>query len=421
MKRAVAAAVVGGLMTLTSVGVAQQQGGLSLPVIVVFEDLADFSGHAGLYRADERAQANPAAWSYQDPGVAGFVQDLERGRGFRADFVYSRALRGFAARLSAQQIADLENDPRVAYVELDGEMRIVQRGRPGGGGGGTTPPQTLPWGIDKIDADISTTLAGDGTGAVGNVRAYIIDTGIETHGDLNLVAHVNFAGGKNTDCHGHGTHVAGTVAARDNAQDVVGVAPGAPLYGVKVLNCQGSGTTSGVIAGVDWVTQQALAANGAGAIANMSLGGGVSAALDNAVVSSVAAGVFYSVAAGNSGANACNSSPARAGAGTDNGIMTTAATDSNDNEASWSNYGSCVDIWAPGVSILSTKRGGGTTTMSGTSMAAPHVGGGGALVLSGWQNATPSQIEAALRAAAAVTSKKSKDNTTIRRLLVGGF
>lgn len=408
------------LLALSAAGIAQQQRGVSIPVIVVFEEATDFRGFENSYRADDRAQDNPAAWNYQDRGVAGFVQELERGRGFRADFVYSRALRGFAARLSAQQIADLENDPRVAYVELDGPVSIDQRGKKpgGGGGGGGSASQQTPWGIDKIDADLSSTAAGNGSGAISNVRAYIIDTGVDaTHPDLNVIGHVNFAGGQNLDCHGHGTHVGGTVAATDNTQDVVGVAPGAPLVGVKVLNCQGSGTISGVIAGVDWVTGNAVKP----AIANMSLGGGASTALDNAVIASAASGVFYSIAAGNSGANACNSSPARAGAGTDNGIMTTAAIDSNDNEASWSNYGNCVDIWAPGVSILSTKRGGGTTTMSGTSMAAPHVGGGGALRLSGMENLTPSEVEAALRSAAANTIKSSKDGSPITRLNVGSY
>ena len=417
-KRAALAGFVAIAIALLSHSGSAQQRGVSIPVIVVFEDATDFSGFAGFYRADDRAQANAAAWDYQDRGVAGFVQELERGRGFRADFVYSRALRGFAARLSAQQIADLENDARVAYVELDGEMSIVQRGKPGGGGGGSNPQQQVPWGIAKIGATTSSTLAGNESGAITNVRAYIIDTGIDAaHADLYVTGHVNMAGGQNTDCNGHGTHVAGTVGARDNTQDVVGVAPGVPLVGVKVLNCQGSGTTSGVIAGIDWVTGNAVKP----AIANMSLGGGASNALDNAVIRSAASGVFYSIAAGNSGANACNSSPARAGAGTTNGIFTTAAIDSNDNEASWSNYGSCVDGWAPGVGVLSTKRGGGTTTFSGTSMAAPHVGGGGALYLSTATGASPATVEGALKNAALGTGSYSKDGVSIVRLNVAGF
>lgn len=411
MKKTVAAfvalACVVAVLLQTS-GSAQQRA-VSIPVIVVFEEATDFVPFAASYRADDRAEANPAAWNYQDRGVAGFVQELERGRGFRADFVYSRALRGFAARLSAQQIADLENDPRVAYVELDGLMSIDQgRGKPGGGGGGGSTGEQIPWGITKIGAA--------GKASINNVRAYIIDTGIDTeHGDLTVTAHVNFAGGKNLDCHGHGTHVAGTVAAKNNDQDVVGVAPGAPLIGVKVLNCQGSGTTSGVIAGIDWVTANAIKP----AIANMSLGGGASSSLDTAVINSATSGVFYSIAAGNSGASACNSSPARAG--TTDGVMTTAATDSNDNEASWSNYGNCVDIWAPGVGVLSTRRGGGTTTMSGTSMAAPHVGGGGTRYLALNSGASAGAVESAIRSAAQGTGTNSKDGGAISRLYVGGF
>jgi aqualysin 1 len=289
--------------------------------------------------------------------------------------------------------------------------------------------QTLPWGIDRVDADVSSTLAGNGSGAVTGVNAYIIDTGVYTHPDLNVnvVGHVNFVSdGKNYDCNGHGTHVAGTVAARDNAREVVGVAPGAPITGVKVLGCSGSGSTAGVIKGVDWVTANAVKP----AIANMSLGGGVSDGLDKAVRNSAASsGVFYSIAAGNNGANACNYSPARAGRtsngdGTwnkDNGIMTVAATNKSDGETSWSNYGPCVDIWAPGYSILSTKMGGGTTTKSGTSMAAPHVGGGGALFVSSHASANSSTTEIELKKAANTLGTKSKNGDTIVLEYVGGF
>jgi subtilisin family serine protease len=320
----------------------------------------------------------------------------------QVNFVYEHALKGYAARIPAQRLNAVRNDPRVAYVEQDGIMSVVD--------------QTLPWGIKRIGADLSSTKAGDGTGAVTTVRAYIIDTGIDTtHADLNVVQHVNFAGGPNWDCHGHGTHVAGTVAAKDNTIDVVGVAPGAPLVGVKVLNCVGSGTTSGVIKGVDWVTANALKP----AIANMSLGGGASTALDDAVKRSADSGVFYTVAAGNSGANACNSSPARAG--TYNGVMTVAATDQSDKEASWSNYGSCVDIWAPGVNILSTKRGGGTTTMSGTSMASPHAGGTGALYLASHTGASPATVESALKADAVSPGTTSKDGRPIVLVYAGKY
>ncbi len=393
-------AVLGLVLAPLTAGRAQRAP-TSLPVIVVFDDLAPFQGFRDRYRPDERAAANPPAWDYIDRGVGGAVQALERAHAFRADHVYSAALRGFAARLTARQIADLENDPMVAYVEPDGVMTIVA--------------QTLPWGIDRIDADLSSTQAGDGQGAVTNVNVYIIDTGIDArHRDLAVVRHVNFAGGRNTDCNGHGTHVAGTVAAKDNDVDVVGVAPGAPLTGVKVLGCGGSGTTSGVIKGVDWVTANAVTP----AVANMSLGGGASQALDDAVRRSVDRGIVYSIAAGNSGADACNSSPARAG--TSAGVVTTAATDQNDREPSWSNYGACVDLWAPGVSILSTRLKGGTTTLSGTSMAAPHVGGTAALYLSSHAT-TPAGVEDQLKIDAVATGTKSKDGRDIRLVYAGRY
>jgi subtilisin family serine protease len=384
--------------------VSAQQPSATFPVIVVFADNAPFHNFQAFYRADDRARANPTAWEYLDPGVSGAVQAIEARHGFRSDHVYSASLRGFAARLTARQIDALENEPMVAYVEADGTMHAIA--------------QALPWGIDRIGANSSSTKAGDGSGDVTNVNVYIIDTGIATHSDLNLVKNVNFAGGKNTDCNGHGTHVAGTVAAKDNLSDVVGVSPGALLTGVKVLGCSGSGTTSGVIKGVDWVTANATRP----AVANMSLGGGVSDTLDAAVKGSADNGVFYSIAAGNSGADACSSSPARAG--TYNGVMTVAATDSSDKEASWSNYGTCVDVWAPGVSILSTRKGGGTTTMSGTSMAAPHVAGTGALYLSTPANASasPSAVEIQLKADATKnTGTFSKDRQPITLIHAGGY
>jgi aqualysin 1 len=313
-------------------------------------------------------------------------------------FTYQYAIEGYAARLPERRLDEVRADERVDYVEPDQTMHAQA--------------QTLPWGINKIDADRSATaLAGNGSGAVSGVNAYVIDSGIYRHTDLNVVRHVNFVGdGRNTDCHGHGTHVAGTVGAKDNTSDVVGVAPGAPLIGVKVLGCTGSGATSGVIKGVDWVTANATKP----AIANLSMSGGVSQALDDAVRRSAAGGVFYSLAAGNQGANACNYSPARAGAGTNNGIMTVAATNSSDGATSWSNYGSCVDLWAPGASILSTKMGGGTATRNGTSQAAPHVGGGAALYLSKNTAASPTTVEGTLKAAAV-------NPGTVLREYVGGF
>jgi subtilisin family serine protease len=329
------------------------------------------------------------------------ANDHEQRHGASVEFVYRHALGGYAGTIPANRVDDVRADSRVDYVERDGRVQASA--------------QTLPWGIDQIDAEASSTAAGDGSGAVSNVNAYIIDTGIYKHTDLNVVNHVNFAGGKNGDCNGHGTHVAGTVAARDNTSDVVGVAPGAPLTGVKVLGCSGSGTTSGVIKGVDWVTGNAAKP----AIANMSLGGGTSTALDDAVKRSANSGVLYSLAAGNEGVDACNRSPARAG--TAGGVVTTGATDTSNNDPYWSNFGSCVDIHAPGVGILSTRKGGGTTSLSGTSMAAPHVGGAGALYLSSHTGAAPATVESAIKSAAVSTGTTSNNGSPIKLLNVGGF
>lgn len=359
---------------------------------------------------------------------AALADEQARAYGLRLRFVYSNAIEGYAALFpNDQALQRVQNDPRVAYVEQDGVVRAVD--------------QVLPWGMDRIDADLSSTRAGDHSGEISNVKAYIIDTGVDaSHTDLNVVGHVNFRGdGKNYDCNGHGTHVAGIVAARDNAQDVVGVAPGAPLTGVKVLGCDGTGAWSGVIKGVDYVTGEVVGPDGiAGtaddnkerAIANMSLGGGKNVTLNDAVRNSADGGVFYSIAAMNNGDKACAYSPASASRiwdGSkwiyDNGVMTVAATNSSEEEASWSNYGDCVDIWAPGVNIRSTKKGGGTTLMSGTSMAAPHVGGSGALYLSAAERASASSlaVEVALKSAAKTPGTKSKDDRAITRLYVGGF
>ena len=330
------------------------------------------------------------------------ADDHGRRYGVQKKLVYKHALKGYAAVIPKNRLDDVRDDSEVDYVERDGTMRVVA--------------QTLPWGIDRIDADVSSTRAGDGSGSVGNVRVYVIDTGVDrNHTDLTVIGHVNFAGGKNKDCHGHGTHVAGTVAAKDNSQDVVGAAPGVQLIGVKVLGCSGSGSTSGVIRGVDWVTANASEP----AVANMSLGGSRSTALDDAVKRSADSGVFYALAAGNEGESACSHSPSAAG--THQGVATTAATNSSNQEPSWSNFGSCVDIWAPGSNILSTRKGGGTTTMTGTSMAAPHVAGTGALYLSSNTGASPASVESALKSNANATGTNSKDGQAIKLVDAGSF
>lgn len=284
---------------------------------------------------------------------------------------YGFAVEGFAAELTDSQLSLLQRDSRVQSIERDVMITLnppleIQKGKPGGGGGTTQPAQSTPWGITRVGG------AADGTGKT----AWIIDTGIDlTHPDLNVDTQrsVSFLTGPSAnlspnDGNGHGTHVAGTVAALNNTIGVVGVAPNAKVVAVRVLDSRGSGSTSGVIAGVDYV-----AANGqAGDAANMSLGGGVSSTLDNAVIAASNTGVKFALAAGNESDDAVNHSPARA-----NGpnIFTISAMDINDNFASFSNFGAGVDFAAPGVSILSTWKGGGYNTISGTSMATPHVCG----------------------------------------------
>jgi len=331
------------------------------------------------------------------------VANLHSARyGAAVDHVWSQALHGYAAVIPNDRVAALRADQNVSYVVADG---VAQ-----------TQDQTVPWGISKVGADISSTKAGDHTGSITNVDAYVIDTGIDrSHPDLNVVEFKQYASGPPRDCNGHGSHVAGTIGARDDTVGVVGVAPGIRLHAVKVLNCAGSGSWSDVISGINYVAGTTTRP----AVANMSLGGPQNAAVDQAVRTAVADGVFFAVAAGNDGADACGHSPAAAG--TTSGVDTVAATDSSDAEASWSNFGSCVDIWAPGVGIYSTYKSGSYATLSGTSMATPHVAGGAALYLSSHPGASPGDVESALRNAATTTTNVSKNGRTIIREYVGGF
>ena len=331
------------------------------------------------------------------------VANLHSARyGAAVDHVWSQALHGYAAVIPNDRVAALRADQNVSYVVADG---VAQ-----------TQDQTVPWGISKVGADISSTKAGDHTGSITNVDAYVIDTGIDrSHPDLNVVEFKQYASGPPRDCNGHGSHVAGTIGARDDTVGVVGVAPGIRLHAVKVLNCAGSGSWSDVISGINYVAGTTTRP----AVANMSLGGPQNAAVDQAVRTAVANGVFFAVAAGNDGADACGHSPAAAG--TTSGVDTVAATDNSDAEASWSNFGSCVDIWAPGVGIYSTYKSGSYATLSGTSMATPHVAGGAALYLSSHPGASPGDVESALRNAATTTTNVSKNGRTIIREYVGGF
>lgn len=301
---------------------------------------------------------------HDDVDVPTTTRELARIHGLAVRSVRLYAARGFSAVIPDARLNALRADPRIAIVERDGPVSLIRpieaAARPGPGAGETTP-----WGITRVGG------AGDGTGRT----AWIIDTGIDlAHADLNTSrnCHANFvARGKNSpqDGNGHGTHVAGTIGAIDNDIDVVGVAANAYVCAVRVLDNSGSGTWEGVVNGVNYV-----AANGAsGDVANMSLGGsGSNATLEKAVLDA-SARVKFSLAAGNSGSDARNFTPARVN-GTN--IYTISAIDVNDCMPSWSNWGNPpVDFAAPGVSVLSTKKGGGTTTFSGTSMAAPHAAG----------------------------------------------
>ncbi|MBC6611268.1 S8 family serine peptidase [Hymenobacter sp. BT507] len=276
---------------------------------------------------------------------------------------YGHVLKGFSAKLSAAEAAKLRMDASVAYIEQD---KVISLGKPSGGGGTTAPSQTIPYGIARVGY-------GDGTGKT----AWVIDTGIDLdHPDLNVDASRSrsfLTSGKGytspDDGNGHGTHVAGTIAALNNSIGVVGVAAGASVVAVRVLDSRGSGSNSGVIAGVDYVGAEGRA----GDVANMSLGGGVSQALDDAVLAASQGGVLFALAAGNETDNANNHSPARVNG--DN-IFTISAMNSSDSWASFSNYGNPpVDYCMPGVNIQSTWMGGGYNTISGTSMATPHMAG----------------------------------------------
>lgn len=311
--------------------------------------------------------------------VAAVADDLARLHGGTTGHIYQHALKGFSITLPEAAAVALSHDPRVDFVEEDGEMKL-------------DVAQLAPvWNLDRIDQrdlPLDNVYYYNNTGF--GVNVYVIDTGIrQTHNEFRSSAFIgaDFVGdGRNgNDCNGHGTHVSGTIAG-----DTYGVAKAARIYAVRVFGCSNSGSTSTVIAGVDWVTNNHVSP----AVANMSLGGPASDALDAAVRSSINSGVAYVVAAGNDGVDAATQSPARVVE-----ALTVGATDMTDTRASFSNYGSVVDIFAPGVNVGSAWIGSDTdiNSLSGTSMASPHVAGAVALYLQSHPTDSPYVAEGELK------------------------
>lgn len=385
-----AVAVFAGLMVVPSSTSGRNDKGLNVQA-----EQNQVRGNADKFRRVERPVPNQYIVVLNDlaagprgehslvPTVAANLRAIHGGSVSR---IYQHALPGFSIRLPEAAAQRLSLDPRVAFVEEDSEITL------------STTQANATWGLDRIDQlnrPLSTTYTYNSTGT--GVKAYVIDTGIRgTHQDLagRVLAGVNTVDGtpSTEDCNGHGTHVSGTIGGT-----TFGVAKNVTLVAVRVFGCGNSTTTAAIIAGVDWVTGNHQA--GQAAVANMSLGGGANTSLDTAVRNMIADGVSAAIAAGNGNAlglpvNSCNQSPARVAEG-----ITVGASDINDAKASFSNYGTCVDLHAPGVSIMSSwaTSDTATNTISGTSMASPHVAGVAALLLQLNPAASPALVQQAIK------------------------
>jgi subtilisin family serine protease len=338
-------------------------------------------------------------------GVHALTKTLAAKADAKVKHTYVAALHGFAGTMSEAAAKQLGADPAVAYVAQNQMLHALSDQ--------ANPPS---WGLDREDQrDLPLNNSYHYDIDASNVTAYVIDTGIrvthQTFGGRAVWGTNTTGDGNNTDCNGHGTHVAGTIGGSQ-----YGVAKALGLVAVKVLNCSGSGTSAGVAAGIDWVTARHAA--GAPAVANMSLGGqGSDAVIENAVRNSIADGVTYAIASGNSNADACNFSPARVAE-----AITVNASDINDVRASFSNFGTCTDIFAPGVNITSSWNTSdtATNTISGTSMATPHVAGAAALYLAANPSASPATVQQALKDNATLNHITNPGSGSPNRLLYTG-